>query len=942
MSNLTRRVTGSCTRRTHTPRSRARRRAVVTVALVLGILGVLALGAAPASAAIPSNFFTVVDTGGANDVNSGQVDLTQMGRDDTDPNTFKLFWSWDATNDWTGVGQTGDACALFDTDGDGNINAVVCVRINNPLADPSRVTQTPSSPFVFTCTDLRSDRCSQPTGPLPYTASDIQSGVLTGSGTPAPSPPGNLITNTDPFPNLNPDQDFPNDSSIQVNISKLFLPAGASLVNVCSYPSAGNGGNNNPFDCIVNPGGGFLKIVKSASGADAASTTFNFAVNPGSISKSITGSGDTGAFTVPIGTNYSAAETVPAGWSLTGASCTLEGGGSTGSLSGSTVSGITVQSGLVTTCTFTDVQNNPALSITKVATESGFSHLGDVIHYTVVATNTGNTTLAAVTVTDPNVSNLVCTPANGSSLAPGATMNCTASHTIVQADLDAGHFFNQACVDDGAGGAAQQCASVDTPGNPPASLDITKVATESGFSHLGDVIHYTIVATNTGQVTLHNVDVTDAQVSDLSCSPSTPVANLAPGASITCSASHTITQADLDAGHFFNQACVDDGDGGAAQQCADVDTPGTKNPHLKITKVATESGYSAVGDVIHYTVVATNDGNVTLTNVSVTDPNVSDLSCTPTTPVASLAPGGTISCTASHTIVQADLTAGHFFNQACVDDGPGGAAQQCADVTTPGFGQCSTGYPSTSATASPLQKVAFNESEVLRFSQYDKANNRIELFYNDEHALALGVRSVKVNGITTTYPVSPLPSSPNSVSPPMTGAPYYTPAQLGDVPATVTPLNLAIDQGTKSPAGAPGSSDASGRPMFPSLFVTDITSDPTAKSGDWQNGGSPVKPSAVFGSWKAFTESITSTSVTLTADSDPAKNNWNLAAGSDTPTVGFAALKNEGYGAEARWNVADLGLASGHAYRLYFMDHDGDQNKAGGDSGQACINVVIP
>src|SRR4029077_3769244 len=71
-----------------------------------------------------------------------------------------------------------------------------------------------------------------------------------------------------------------------------------TLVNVCSYPSAGNGGNNNPFDCITAPGGGFLNIVKSASGADAASTSFKFAVNPGSIAKTITGSGQTGAFSV--------------------------------------------------------------------------------------------------------------------------------------------------------------------------------------------------------------------------------------------------------------------------------------------------------------------------------------------------------------------------------------------------------------------------------------------------------------------------------------------------------------------------------------------------------------------------------------------------------------------------------------------------------------------
>src|SRR5258705_10639531 len=92
------------------------------------------------------------------------------------------------------------------------------------------------------------------------------------------------------------------------------------------------------------------------------------------------------------------------------------------------------------------------------------------------------------------------------------------------------------------------------------------------------------------------------------------------------------------------------------------------------------SGFSAVGDVINYTITATNDGNVTLHAVDVTDAQVSDLSCTPATPVANLAPGGTIDCTASHTIVQADLDTGSFYNQACVDDGTGGAAAACDDV----------------------------------------------------------------------------------------------------------------------------------------------------------------------------------------------------------------------------------------------------------------------
>src|SRR4051812_48735562 len=78
-----------------------------------------------AAAAIPSAFLTVQDQSGANDV-PGQQDLTQMGRDDTDPSVYRIFWSWDDTADWLSGGNTGDACALFDTTGDGRTDFEVC------------------------------------------------------------------------------------------------------------------------------------------------------------------------------------------------------------------------------------------------------------------------------------------------------------------------------------------------------------------------------------------------------------------------------------------------------------------------------------------------------------------------------------------------------------------------------------------------------------------------------------------------------------------------------------------------------------------------------------------------------------------------------------------------------------------------------------------------
>src|SRR5262249_32297423 len=153
-------------------------------------------------------------------------------------------------------------------------------------------------------------------------------------------------------------------------------------------------------------------------------------------------------------------------------------------------------------------------------------------------------------------------------------------------------------------------------------------------------------------------------------------------ASTSCTSTHAITQGDLDAGSITNVATASTTYNGntVTSNQAQATVTAVKNPLLAITKTATESSFSQVGDVIHYQIQATNTGNVTLTNVTVSDPQVTNLSCQPGNPVASLAPGASITCSASHTIVQADLDAGHFFNQACVDDGAGGATQKCASA----------------------------------------------------------------------------------------------------------------------------------------------------------------------------------------------------------------------------------------------------------------------
>lgn len=216
---------------------------------------------------------------------------------------------------------------------------------------------------------------------------------------------------------------------------------------------------------------------------------------------------------------------------------------------------------------------------------------------------------------------------------------------------------------------------------------------------------------------------------------------------------------------------------------------------------------------------------------------------------------------------------------------------------------CSLGYPYTSGN--PRTKVAFNESTVLKaFGVFgdptDSGGQHLGMFYNDEHAMTLGVNP----GVT------PMTKDPDHASSP----------NVGDRTAA----------------------DPSGRPEFPAAFVTDTSGDPNSTSGDWQQqttNDSAKSPSDVFGTWKAATRSGTS----IKPGADPAKNNWNLGPGADPVPLSNGALpKNEGYGTEASWSFAQLGLLSGNSYRIEFMVHDGDQNQSGGDAGEACINISVP
>ena len=85
------------------------------------------------------------------------------------------------------------------------------------------------------------------------------------------------------------------------------------------------------------------------------------------------------------------------------------------------------------------------------------------------------------------------------------------------------------------------------------------------------------------------------------------------------SCSHTVSQAELDAGgSLSNTVTADSNESGP-----DTDTlliPVSQNPLLEVVKSSTTTSITAAGQVVPYRFAVSNKGNVALTGITVTDP----------------------------------------------------------------------------------------------------------------------------------------------------------------------------------------------------------------------------------------------------------------------------------------------------------------------------------
>ena len=376
---------------------------------------------------------------------------------------------------------------------------------------------------VTTLTPATSTTC---TGPYVVTQADIDAGSIvdtaTATGTPPTGPP---VTSS------------PSTATVTVTA----LP-GLALLKTAAPSSVSIAGRPITYSFVVTNIGN-----TTLTGVSAVDTAFS-------------GSGTPPVVTCPVTTLVPQASTTCSGtYVVTQADIDAGSVVDTATASGTPPSGPVVTSNPSTaTVTATPA---PGVTVLKTAEPSTVTAAGQTVVYHYRVTDTGNTTLTGVSVTDIAFSGsgtppVVTCPVT--TLTPATSTTCTGPYVVTQADIDAGSIVDTAT------------ATGTPPTGPPVTsspstatvtvtalpgLALLKTAAPSAVTTAGQTVTYSFAVTNTGNKNLTGLSVTETAFSGTGTPPvvTCPVTVLAPGGSTTCSGTYVVTQADVDAGRWWTR-----------------------------------------------------------------------------------------------------------------------------------------------------------------------------------------------------------------------------------------------------------------------------------------------------------------------------------------------------------------------------------------------------
>jgi hypothetical protein len=341
---------------------------------------------------------------------------------------------------------------------------------------------------------------------------------------------------------------------------------------------------------------------------------------------------------------------------------------------------------------------------------------GSTVLWTYVVTNTGDVALSNVAVTDDKGVAVTCPKA---ALEPGESMTCTGSGTA-----QLGQYQNI--------GAVTGLSSCGTPvsdddpshyyGIDDPGISIVKLTNGQDANNapgpeieVGAPVLWEYQVTNTGQITLTGVAVTDDQGVAVTC----PKTTLAAGESMTCTGSGVAQACQYQnlgtaTGTAYGGAKVSASDPshyfGKTYPAIDVETEvnGQDADSPKGPEVA-------AGSALSFTYIVKNTGDTTLTGIVVTDSKGVAVSCPKTT----LAAGESMTCTGN------GVAQSGQYSAAGTASGNGACGQKVSDddpvhyyglISNGGEG-CTPGYWKNHAKSWPATGYSTSQKVQSVFSQ---------------------------------------------------------------------------------------------------------------------------------------------------------------------------------------------------------------------------------
>jgi hypothetical protein len=287
-----------------------------------------------------------------------------------------------------------------------------------------------------------------------------------------------------------------------------------------------------------------------------------------------------------------------------------------------------------------------------------FIPVGDPVTWTYQIENTGNVTLSDIGLADSPEGTITCP---STMLAVGGTMTCTASGTAaadqysntgyvtgtdplgeVVTDDDPSNYFGAA-----PGIAVEKSTNGDDADQAPGP-----------YIPVGNNVTWTYLVSNSGNLPLSNVTVTDDQGVSVDC----PQTSLAPHEQMTCTAHGVAIN-----GQYANVATASGENGGTTYTDTDPSHYFGYVTSLKLTKYTMGEDanlptgpYITPGSKVLWTYVVKNTGDVPIDTWKITDSDPSvNIACPK---IASIQPGDSLNCSAA-----GSAKAGQYANRATVD-----------------------------------------------------------------------------------------------------------------------------------------------------------------------------------------------------------------------------------------------------------------------------------